>query len=212
MVSVAVLPPRLPAGMAPPTGLGAADVFSWDESLNWQHNQPAETVNQKKGFLRKIGLTTQRQRKNPNAPNFVLREVPYDVWRKHYAKNAEGYYRGTHAPAEDCLLKPEDVAKWNASGGEGGTMGNQFTRGSDALPVYNEVKGDESAPGYEADYEEPARDEMVMNSGPPQDQKEGGFTADGKTTEEIIAEAKRKGGQSSKTTWKKGLERALLSL
>src|SRR5271170_321086 len=44
MVTVAVLPPQLPPpGIpAPPTGVGMADAFSWDEALNWSSHRGAE--------------------------------------------------------------------------------------------------------------------------------------------------------------------------
>jgi hypothetical protein len=100
-VTVAVLPPRLPSGMAPPTGIGTADCFSWDEAVNWQHNDPAtqEEPGRRKSFMRKVGLTTQRKRagEDDDLPPFVMRQVPYDTWRKHYAKDKDGNYRGTHA-------------------------------------------------------------------------------------------------------------------
>lgn len=101
MVTVAVLPPRLPSGMAPPTGIGAAEAFSWDEGVNWQHNDNAkqEDPSRRKSFMRKVGLTTRRKRagEEDDLPPFVMRQVPYDTWRKHYAKDKDGNYRGTHA-------------------------------------------------------------------------------------------------------------------
>jgi hypothetical protein len=255
-VTVAVLPPRLPAGMGLPTGLGMADAFSWDESINWSHNKPLPKEGEperKKSFLKKIGLTTERQKANPDTPPFMMREVPYETWRKHYAKDKEGNYRGTHAPAEDCLLKPDDVRKWNA--GEAKTYADKWTRGKDALPVYSEVREHGMVPEYEIDYDGPPRD-----GGPPGDepivtteeddlathlerrdtaarergeqvaaletherqnaQSQGqaqpparqgsGQTYDGKTTEQIIAEAQAKG--NPKLGWrqriKKGAEMA----
>jgi hypothetical protein len=156
-VSVAVLPPRLKANMAPPTGLGPADAFNWDESLNWTHNQPIEEPepSRRKSFFRKAGLTTKRQKANPDVPPFVLRQVSYDVWRKHYAKDKDGNYKGTHAPAEDCLLKPDDVAKWRL--GDPVTKGDLWTRGREALPVYAEIKDTAAVPEYEHDYDGPPR-------------------------------------------------------
>lgn len=81
-VTVAVLPPRLPPGMAPPTGLGPADVFSWDERVNWVHNDKLDTPeNAPKGakkWFKKAGLTTQRK-KATDLPPFIHRQVPYDV-------------------------------------------------------------------------------------------------------------------------------------
>lgn len=80
-VKVAVLPPRLPADTAPPSGLGPAEAFSWQESINWRHNEPVEKPEVKGGrkFMRGIGLTTQRQKKNEDLPPFMFREVTYDT-------------------------------------------------------------------------------------------------------------------------------------
>lgn len=82
-VKVAVLPPRLPEGMAPPTGVGAAEAFSWNERLQWRHNekidQPERKVSATKSFMRKAGITTQRKARNEELPPFTFREVPYDM-------------------------------------------------------------------------------------------------------------------------------------
>ena len=141
MVSCAVLPPRLPAGMAPPTGIGASECISWDEGINWQHNEPIneKEPGRRKSLFRKVGITTQRKRagEEDDLPPFIMRQIPYDTWRKHYAKDADGNYKGTHAPAQDCLLKPDDVQKWRL--GEAVTKADKWTRGSQALPVYAEV-------------------------------------------------------------------------
>jgi hypothetical protein len=161
MVSVAVLPPRLNTGFAPPTGIGGSEAMSWDESLNWQHNERIKKGGEeapdgrRKSFMRKAGLTTQRQKVNPDTPPFVLRQIPYDTWRKHYAKDKNGNYKGTHTPAEDCLLKPDDVQKWRL--GEPVTKADLWTRGKEALPVYAEVGGTQAAPVYEHDYDGPPR-------------------------------------------------------
>lgn len=165
MVSVAVLPPRLLPGMAPPTGLGPAEAFNWDESLSWQHNEPIkaeEETSRRKSFFRKAGITTQRKKANPDLPQFVLRQVPYDIWRKHYAKDKDGRYRGTHAPAEDCLLKPEDVQKWRL--GDPVTKGDLWTRGKEALPVYAEVHETAAVPEYVHAYDGPLRTEPALES------------------------------------------------
>src|SRR5271154_4168531 len=165
-VSVAVLPPRLPQGIAPPTGVGWADAFSWDESINWQHNNilPQEGgAEGKKSFLKRAGLTTERKKRNSDLPPFVMRQIPYETWRKHYAKDKDGNYRGTHAPAEDCLLLPDDVRKWNI--GESTTYTDRFTRGKEVLPVYAEVRELGMVPEYEVDYNGPPRD-----GGPPSDE------------------------------------------
>lgn len=163
MVTVAVLPPRLPPNFAPPTGVGMADVFSWDESINWQHNNPIPPegeAGRKKSLRKKIGLTTERKRANPDIPPFIMRQVPYQTWRKHYAKDKDGNYKGSHAPAEDCLLKPEDVQKWRFE--EATTMADKWTRGSEVLPVYAEVQESGRVPEYEVDYDGPPRDEPIV--------------------------------------------------
>ena len=149
--------------MAPPTGIGAADAFNWDDAINWQHNQPISTPEQagrRKSLLKRAGLTTERYKRNPDTPPYIFRQVPYDVWRKHYAKDKDGNYKGTHAPAEDCLLKPDDVQKWNF--GEAKTYADKWTRGKEVLPVYAEVREDGYVPEYEVDYDGPPRD-----AGPP---------------------------------------------
>ena len=110
-------------------------------------------------FLKKTGLTTERRKRNADIPPFVMKSVPFETWRRHYAKDAQGNYRGTHAPAEDCLLKEHDVEKWRNK--EEGVLGSRWTRGSEALPVYGEVlkeqeeegEGTGRVPGYEEDYE-----------------------------------------------------------
>lgn len=202
MVRVAVVPPRLPANIAPPTGIGASDCFSWDESINWQHNNNSteEEVSKQKKFMRKAGLTTQRKKRDEHIPNFTFREVPYDVWRKHYAKDKEGYYQGTHAPAEDCLLRPEDVAKWRFEAPK--TKADQFTRGSDVLPAYDEAQSTPEVPEYTEHHDSLAGVRPVR---PYEDaRRTSSFTADGKTSEQIIKEAKEmaKIKKSKKESWR----------
>lgn len=239
-VSVAVLPPRLPPGMAPRTGVGAADVFSWDEAINWQHNEAIEDPDnpaRKKSFMQKVGLTGQRKKANEELPPFILKKVPYDVWRKHYAKDKDGNFRGTHTPAEDCLLKPEDVKKWRFDAPV--TKGDKWTRGSEALPGYTEVLDGSVVPDYDTVFnnnsvgdptEKPSnananeRQNSSATSGsydgpapafanPPseaglnasQQSPSNKIIAEGKTAQEIIAEAKAKGKQ--KMTWKEKLRK-----
>ena len=89
VITVAVLPPRLPPGVAPPTGLGAADAMAWDERVNWMHNEQIEEQREptsSKKFLRKAGITTQRKKANAEIPPFVFRKVPYDTWVKHFCE------------------------------------------------------------------------------------------------------------------------------
>lgn len=170
-VTVAVLPPRLPIGYTPPTGVGMADAFSWDESLNWSHNaplhhstnQPDSHSQRKPSLVKKMGLTTKRERANPESdlPPFVMRSVPYETWRKHYAKDKDGNYRGTRAPAEDCLLKPDDLQKWRFEEGTG--YGDKWTRGKEVLPVYEEAAAHPRVPEYEVNYDGPPRDEPPID-------------------------------------------------
>lgn len=176
-VTVAVLPPSLPHEFAPPTGVGMADVFNWDESLNWsQHaplhhstNQPASHSQRKPSLVKKMGFTTKRERANPKSdlPPFVMRSVPYETWRKHYAKDKDGNYKGTHAPAEDCLLKPDDLQKWRFE--EGTSYGDRWTRGKDVLPVYEEAAAHPRVPEYEVDYDGPPRDEPTLPTNTEED-------------------------------------------
>ncbi|RVX70529.1 hypothetical protein B0A52_05180 [Exophiala mesophila] len=203
--------------MAPPTGVGAADTFAWDEAVNWQHNDAAEEPEpaRRKSFLRKIGMTTQRKRsgEDEGLPPFRMRQVPYDTWRKHYAKDKDGNYHGTHAPAEDCLLKPDDVKKWRL--GDPVTRGDRWTRGPEALPVYAEVRAEAAAPDYEADsLDDPRstdteRHRQDFHSTPldpdPSGTPRRNTIADGKTAEEIIAEARAKG--TNKMSWKERLHK-----
>lgn len=82
MVTVAVLPPRLPPDMASPTGVGTADVFAWDEAVNWSHNQKIDQNEpEAKGsrkWMKKIGVSTDRK-KATDMPPFIMRKVTYDV-------------------------------------------------------------------------------------------------------------------------------------
>jgi hypothetical protein len=168
-VTVAVLPPRIPFGYNPPTSVGlAADAFGWDESLNWS-NQPASHPQRKPSLVKKMGFTTKRERANPTSdlPPFVMRSVPYETWRKHYAKDKDGNYKGTHAPAEDCLLKPDDLQKWRFE--EGTSYGDRWTRGKEVLPVYEEAIAHPRVPEYEVDYDGPPRDEPTIATGTTED-------------------------------------------
>lgn len=177
-VTVAVLPPRIPFGYNPPTSVGmAADAFGWDESLNWSQNaplhhstnQPASHSQRKPSLAKKMGFTTKRERANPESdlPPFVMRSVPYDTWRKHYAKDKDGNYKGTHAPAEDCLLLPDDLQKWRFE--EGTNYGDRWTRGKEVLPVYEEATAHPRVPEYEVDYDGPPRDEPTISVGTAED-------------------------------------------
>ncbi|KEF58654.1 uncharacterized protein A1O9_06580 [Exophiala aquamarina CBS 119918] len=230
MVTVAVLPPRLPSGMAPPTGLGPADIFSWNEAVNWQHNDDVkqEDPGRRKSFMRKVGLTTQKKRagEEDDLPPFVMRQVPYDIWRKHYAKDKDGNYWGTHAPAEDCLLKPENVQKWRLD--DPTAKGDKWTRGQHALPVYAEAQAEGPAPDYQIDAKDHPQSvgsttvEACDGRNTMQSTRQTPFTstsanntslplanttqpakktiADNKTAAEIIADAEAKPKQ--KMTWK----------
>jgi hypothetical protein len=211
MVSVAVLPPRFAQGVAPPSGIAAAECFNWDERVNWTHNEPVEKEDdksEKKSFMKKIGLSTDRKKRNEDLPPFQFRQVPYDVWRKHYAKDKDGNYHGTHAPAEDCLLKPEDVAKWRL--GEARTKADLWTRGTERLPVYDEVKQEGEVPEYQDNTVEADRTDI---SGPSPQYEERSQQRreimNGMTAEEIIAAEKEKQASQPKgnMTWKQRIQR-----
>ena len=97
-----------------------------------------------------------------------MRSVPYETWRKHYAKDKDGNYKGTHAPAEDCLLKPDDLMKWRFE--EGTSYGDRWTRGKEILPVYEEAAAHPRVPEYEADYDGPPREEPTVPSYVPEEE------------------------------------------
>lgn len=148
-----------------------------------------------------------------------------------------------HRPAEDCLLKPDDVQKWRLE--EPVTIGDKWTRGQHALPVYAEARGEEPVPEYQVDADDQVqptgnqtmttsddklseawdgRDTMqnTQSIGTPNNtaapaqytQPSAKTIADGKTAEQIIAEAKAKPRQ--KMTWKekfsKGATMAMMGL
>ena len=81
VVKVAVLPARLPADMAPPTGLGPAMAISWDERVNWRHNESIDSAKDQKpkSIWKKAGFTRDRKARNEDLPPFTFREVPYDT-------------------------------------------------------------------------------------------------------------------------------------
>lgn len=212
MVSVAVLPPRFAQGIAPPSGIAAAECFNWDERVNWTHNEPVDNKSdgktEKKSFMKKIGLSTDRKKRNEDLPPFQFRQVPYDVWRKHYAKDKDGNYHGTHAPAEDCLLKPEDVAKWRL--GEARTKADLWTRGTERLPVYDEVKQEGVLPEYRDVTGEGNNTNTTVSSPQYGQQREPRREImDGMTAEEIIAAEKAKHASRPKgnMTWKQRVQK-----
>ncbi|EHY58050.1 hypothetical protein ABEF92_003742 [Exophiala dermatitidis] len=157
MVSCAVLPPQLSQRRAPPGQLGPRE-FGRHGPATYDRSPPMNTARQsshRKSVWRNLQLafksksSAQPEVEVNNLPPFVMRQIPYDIWRKHYAKDKEGNYRGTHAPAEDCLLKPSDVQKWRL--GDEITAADRWTRGSEVLPVYAEVSADEPVPEYQLD-------------------------------------------------------------
>ncbi|KAJ9607360.1 hypothetical protein H2200_008433 [Cladophialophora chaetospira] len=226
MVSCAVLPPQLTRGAAPPTDGPSSGGVDWDVSQNWQHPRIMPGEGRRKSLFRKTSLTPERQRADTDRPPFVMRQVPYDTWRKHYAKDKDGNYRGTHAPAEDCLLKPDDVQKWRF--GDPMTLADKWTRGKEALPVYSEVRDEGALPEYQVDYHDsffqptapnPTQDDGRLApyfdasettgqsqrslSSPPTNRAE--MLHDGRSADEIIGEAQARG--KGKETWKQKASR-----
>jgi hypothetical protein len=51
------------------------------------------------------------RRKSENT-NFVMKEMSRGDYLKHYAKDEQGKYIGTDEPAEDCILRGEDLEKY----------------------------------------------------------------------------------------------------
>ena len=45
--------------------------------------------------------------KKPKEPEFVMKDVTRAEYLKHYAKDDDGNYTGTHDPAPDCILRNE---------------------------------------------------------------------------------------------------------
>lgn len=142
-----------------------------------------------------------------------------------------------HRPAEDCLLKPDDVQKWRLE--EPGTNADRWTRGQHALPVYAEARNEEPVPEYQVDADVQTQPAGNQTTTIPEDDKlseawdgrdtmqntqitgtpsytalpaehttlpSGKTIADGKTAEQIIAEAKAKPRQ--KMTWKERFSKA----
>lgn len=134
-------------------------------------------------------------------------------WRKHYAKDKNGRYHGTLAPAEDCLLLPEDVEKWRL--GEPETKADLWTRGKEVLPVYGQIHEEDAnaLPEYSERYdgpppEEPRLPSVSSNEGQASVSSASGFSADGKTSQQIIEEAKAKHAEKNrKKGWKDSVKR-----
>lgn len=142
-------------------------------------------------------------------PNY---STDFSSWRKHYAKDKDGRFQGTGTPAEDCLLLPEDVAKWRF--GEPETKGDQWTRGKAALPAYADAPSSDAAPEYSK--EAPSIDSQTVRVGSSETPRTSSFTADGKTAEQIIEEArereqaKKLQGGGWKNTMKRATEYAMM--
>lgn len=51
------------------------------------------------------------RRRSENA-NFTMKEMSRGEYLKRYAKDDNGKYIGTEEPADDCILRGEDVAKY----------------------------------------------------------------------------------------------------
>ena len=158
-VTVAVLPPHVidqPSAstansVGPAFGVSPAALGHGVGLDMMERRASAQSVSQntrRKSFFRKGSLTGARQ-VNPDAPPFIFRTVTYETWRKHYAKDKDGNYKGTHAPAEDCLLKPDDLQRWRL--GDVTSEASKWTRGAEALPVYSEVLEAGMVPEYQAD-------------------------------------------------------------
>lgn len=97
------------------------------------------------------------------------------------------------------------------------TKADQWTRGKAALPVYEDAKNPDDVPEYSETAPPVDSRTLSASSATPAPRAGTSFTADGKTSEQIIQEAKErneakkkeKGGW--KQTLKKGTEFALLA-
>lgn len=65
---------------------------------------------------------------------FAMREVTRRDYLAHYAKDSEGKYAGTEWPAEDCILRGEDLVRYRQQKKEFGVgvdgFKNEFTSGA----------------------------------------------------------------------------------
>lgn len=99
---------------------------------------------------------------------------------------------------------PEDVEKWSYGPAE--TKADLWTRGKAALPVYDQAH-EPDLPTYSATA--PEINPAPAPVAPRLDSSASTFTADGRTTEQIIAEARAKKERGDyNLTWKQKLKKA----
>lgn len=94
------------------------------------------------------------------------------------------------------------MAKWSADAPK--TKGDQWTRGSAVLPVYEQVDYLEEVPKYTKDPADATLDSAVRPSAA--DRTPSTFTADGKTSMQIIEDARTKAAEkTNKQKWREAL-------
>lgn len=66
----------------------------------------------KKRWWRRKSSTSNGSMNNPD--NFVMRKIQRGEYLKHYAKDEQGAYIGTEEPAEDCILRGDDLETYRS--------------------------------------------------------------------------------------------------
>ena len=99
------------------------------------------------------------------------KKVPYAEWRKHYAKDKQGRYRGTEEPAADCLLLPQERVEWRekllkqAEGDEEGEVdGTQIEKAAHRKDSKSHHNDSSETVGGDLE-SEPAKGEEVTHAG-----------------------------------------------
>ena len=66
----------------------------------------------KRRWWRRRSSTSNGGMNNPD--NFVMRKIQRGEYLKHYAKDEQGTYIGTEEPAEDCILRGDDLETYRS--------------------------------------------------------------------------------------------------
>jgi hypothetical protein len=68
-----------------------------------------------KGDAPKAKRSIFSRRRKSQTENFTMKSITRGEYLKHYAKDDEGKYCGAEAPAEDCILRGEDLIKYRTA-------------------------------------------------------------------------------------------------
>ena len=58
----------------------------------------------------------RRSKDGGSNENFVIKQIPRGEYLKHYAKDDDGRYCGSEDPADDCILRGQDVQRYRGDG------------------------------------------------------------------------------------------------